>query len=75
MSDQIIANVVTQLATLPDELQRKVLEFVEALKANSPRGLAGQRLLPFAGFIPPADLQEMRLAIETGFGRIDLNEW
>jgi hypothetical protein len=75
MSSSLISSVVEQLTSLPDDLQRQVLEFIRALKASARRGVSGRQLLRFAGFIPLDDLQLMRQAIETGCGQVDLNEW
>ncbi len=75
MNNTIVSTVVEQLAMLPDDLQRQVLEFVQTLKVSVRRGVSGKQLLRFAGFIPLDDLHLMRQAIDTGFGQVDLNEW
>ncbi len=64
-----------QLNQLPLERQRQVLDFACALVAARPRGVAGQRLLAFAGAIPANDLAEMLHAIGEGCGRIDDRDW
>ncbi|MBI3763448.1 MAG: hypothetical protein HY260_16500 [Chloroflexi bacterium] len=74
MNNAVITTVVEQLTTLPDDLQRQVLEFVQTLRASVRRGVSGKQLLRFAGFIPLDDLRLMRQAIETGCGQVDLNE-
>ena len=74
MSSTIVAKVVEQLETLPENLQQRVLAFVQTLQVVVRSGIPGKRLLSFAGAIPPDDLQLMRQAIETGCEQIDLSE-
>lgn len=75
MSTPIVDRIVEQLKALPYESQWRVLEFTQALAATSPRGVPGSQLLPFAGVIPPDDLQLMQQAIEEGCERVDADEW
>jgi hypothetical protein len=75
MNNPVIVRVVEQMETLPANLQQQVLEFVEALKASTQRGIPGSQLLRFAGFIPSDDLQRMKQAIAIGCEQVDLNEW
>jgi hypothetical protein len=75
MNDSIVVQVTEELATLPTDLQRQVLEFVWALKTSAQHGVSGKRLLRFAGIISPDDLQLMRETIETGCEQVDLNGW
>jgi len=75
MNNSIIIAVTEQLSILPENLQQKVLEFVQALRISERRGVSGKELVRFAGLIPPDDLQQMREAINDGFGQVDLNEW
>lgn len=75
MSSSLISSLIDQLTSLPDDLQRQVLEFVRALKSSAGRGVAGERLLHFAGFIPIDDVELMREAIDQDCRRINPNEW
>jgi len=75
MSSAIKAKVIEQLETLPENLQRQVLAFVQALQMFAQQGIPGKRLLQFAGAIPLDDLELMRQAIEDGCEQVDLNEW
>ncbi|MBC7234028.1 MAG: hypothetical protein H5T68_12395 [Chloroflexi bacterium] len=75
MNSHVIDKVIEQLKSLPEELQWRVLEFTRALAVSTPRGISGQQLLPFAGTIPPDDVQRMQEAIEQGCERIDANGW
>ena len=75
MSRTIVARVVEQLKTLPENLQQRVLAFVQTLRTVVRSGTPGKRLLRFAGAIPLDDSELMREAIETGCEQVDLNEW
>lgn len=75
MSSVIKTKVIEQLDTLPENLQRQVLAFVQALQTAVRQGVPGKQLLGFAGAIPMDDLELMRQAIEDGCEQVDLNEW
>ncbi|MBD6619382.1 hypothetical protein FNW02_27025 [Komarekiella sp. 'clone 1'] len=75
MNISIIDEVIEQLRVMPQHLQWRVLEFARILAKSQVRGTPGQQLLPFAGSIPPDDLQLMREAIEQGCEQVDANEW
>lgn len=75
MSNSLISSVIEQLTSLPDDLQRQVLEFVRALKSSARRGVPGERLIRFAGFIPIDDLELMSKAIDQDCRKIDPHEW
>ncbi len=61
--------VVELLKTLPQELQRRVLEFARGLAQSTPHGVPGRELLHLAGTISPEDAEQMRQAIEEGCER------
>ncbi len=73
MITPIIEQVVEQLESLPEDLQRRVLEFVQGLKGSAFRGALGKQLIRFVGFIPLDDLQQMRQAIESDCEQVDMN--
>lgn len=75
METPIVEKVIEQLMTLPQELQRRVLEFSRALAHTTPRGIPGEQLLRFAGAMPPDEVRLMSEAIEQGCERVDANEW
>jgi len=75
MNNTITTKVVQQLETLPENLQRQVLEYVRALQVLAHRSVPGKQLLQFAGSIPPDDLELMRQAIEEGCEWVDPDEW
>jgi len=55
-----------QLKHLPVGQQRQVLDFARALAAARTSGIAGEKLLQFAGTIENAELQAMSEAIAEG---------
>jgi hypothetical protein len=75
MSSAIKTRVIEQMDTLPEHLQRRVLEFVQGLQVLARQGVPGNQLLQFAGAIPLDDLESMRQTIENGCEQVDLNEW
>jgi hypothetical protein len=75
MTGAIKIKVIEQLDTLPENLQRQVLQFVQALQVLARQGVPGKQLLQFAGAIPLDDLESMRQAIENGCEQVNLNEW
>jgi len=75
MGNTIKTRVIEQLETLPENLQRQVLEFAQALQSLARRGVPGKQLLQFAGAIPLDDLELMRQAIEQECERVDADEW
>ena len=74
MLNPIQEKLLQQLDTLPEDLQRRVLDFAQALALSVPKGVPGKRLLRFAGAIPADDLRLMQEAIESGCEQVD-NEW
>jgi hypothetical protein len=75
MDISIIDEVIEQLRAMPQHLQWRVLEFARILAKSQVQGTPGQKLLRFAGSIPPDDLLLMREAIEQGCEQVDTNEW
>lgn len=72
MSIFIIDEVIQQLRTMPQHLQLQVLEFARILAKVEVRGTSGQKLLRFAGSIPPDDLKLMREAIEQDCEQVEM---
>lgn len=66
VNDDITTQVMQQLETLPEDLQRQVLDFVQLLHRLAQRGTPGKELVQFAGTIPQEDLALMSQAIEQG---------
>ncbi len=75
MNTPVIDQVVRQLQCLPEDKQRRVLEFAQSLAEIVPEGIPGDRLLQFAGSIPSDDLRLINEAIENGCEQVDSNEW
>jgi len=76
MSDlSIKQEIVRELDRLPIELQRRVLDFTQALVLSLPKGVPGKQLLRFAGILESEDAQAMTQAIEAGCEQVDVNEW
>lgn len=75
MDTFVMSEIVTRLKTLPDNLQRQVLIFVEALQSSQIRGTPGKQLRQFAGTISPDDLKQIEEAIEIGCEQVDVHGW
>jgi len=71
----IIEKVVQRLAPLPDNLQQKVLDYIQAIVDEAQAGTPGARLLHFAGRIPLKELEAMRRAIEEGCEQVEPHGW
>jgi hypothetical protein len=75
MDTPILNEITKKIMALPDNLQRQVLIFVDALQVSSMRGTPGKFLLEYADTISPDDLSLMRQAIESGCEQVDGSEW
>jgi len=58
--------IAKQLDRLPLELQRRVLDFIQALILSLPEGVSGKQLIRFAGILEAEDARAMAQAIEDG---------
>jgi hypothetical protein len=75
MDTPLIREIAKKIKTLPDNLQRQVMIFVDALQVSSMHGVYGKLLLEFAGSISLDDLSLMEQAIESGCEQVDGSEW
>jgi hypothetical protein len=75
MDTSTLDKVISQMKVMPPDLQSQVLEFVYALAGSTIQGVPGQKLVRFAGAIPPEDIQLIREAIEQDCEQVDINEW
>lgn len=75
MDTPAINEIMKKIKSLPDNLQRQVLIFVDALQVSSTRGKPGKQLLKFAGTISTDDLNVMKQSIETGCEQVDGSDW
>ncbi|MBN1359897.1 MAG: hypothetical protein JW993_04865 [Sedimentisphaerales bacterium] len=64
MNTPIVARVIEQPKSLPQKLQRQVLEFARALAQSIPRGVRAQRLSRFVGAMAAEDAELLRQVIE-----------
>lgn len=64
-----------QLEKLPLELQRRVLDFTNALVLSQPHGISGKQVLSFAGAMSAADTQAIEEAIAEGCETVNRDEW
>lgn len=68
LKDKLLA----QVDQLPHNLQQRVLDFATML---SPKGVKGQSLLRFEGFIPADEIRRMSQAIDDACEKVDVHEW
>ena len=66
--------VLRELEKLGVADQKRVMDFVRALRSAEPQGTPGSELAPFAGSLSERSVDEMMAAIEDGCERID-DEW
>ena len=67
--------LLAHLAKLPEEKQRRVLDFAHALVLSTPRGVPGSQLLQLAGTMTKEEAKEMLSVIEEDCERVDPDEW
>lgn len=75
MRKAVIPTVIEEMLEMPESQQRQILEYVQALRAASRRGVPGSKLLEFAGSISAEELQRMTQAIESECEQVDRDEW
>jgi hypothetical protein len=75
MNTAVEKDIHEQLARLPLEQQRQVLEFARALATAKIHGVPGQNLLHFAGTIDLEDLMDIERAIKEGCEKVNPDEW
>jgi hypothetical protein len=75
MNGEIVSEAVEQMATLPYNLQEKVLKFIKELNLSGRSGVSGGHLLKYSGCIPSDDLKIMSEVINNDCGKPDINEW
>ncbi len=73
MDQAIEKEIFTRLDRLPLEKQQQVLNFIRAIV--TPTGVAGEKLLRFAGTIEPDDLHLIAQAIEEDCEQDNVDEW
>lgn len=74
VSTAIREDLLTRLDQLPVELQRRVVDFADALVLSTPKGVPARELLPLVGRLDEQSAREMIQAIEEGCERIEADE-
>ena len=74
MLTPIKQEMLEQLDTLPDDMQRRVLDFARALASFAPKGVPGTQLLKFGRSIPSDDLKLISKVIRSDCERVD-DDW
>jgi len=75
MNGEIVSEAAEQMATLPYNLQERVLKFIKELNLSGRNGVSGRNIIKYAGFIPSDDLKIMSDVIDNDCGKPDINEW
>lgn len=75
MAQNIEHELSEQIRQLPNDQQRRVLDFARPLAAESGNGATGRALLAHAGAINADDLVSMTKAIEEGCETVNADEW
>jgi hypothetical protein len=71
MASSLPDDIAERVRRLSRPQQEQAMAYVRSLE----RAAGPQSLLAFAGAIPPADLDEMTAAIETGCEQVDAADW
>ena len=75
MSSSTYNLITKRLEHLPEEMQQKVLRYVNSLQKTELKGVPGSSITKFAGCISAEDLELMKKEIKSGCERIDSDEW
>jgi hypothetical protein len=75
MKASIAQEIAKQVKVLPNDLQRRVLAYVETLNVSRQRGVPGTELVRFAGAISRSDLNRMSRAIASACEQVNSGEW
>jgi hypothetical protein len=68
------SQIMLRVETLPVELQRRVLDYCDAVQPPI-RGERGESLLSFTGILDDQSASEMSAAIEEACETVDAREW
>jgi len=72
---ELKSQIWKHLEKLPVEMQKRVLDFTQALATTNPRGKEGSLLIAFSGIINKEEAAEIIDHINNACERIDDNEW
>jgi len=75
MAQNIERELQEQISKLPNDQQRRVLDFARSLAARQRNGGSGKALIAHAGTIEPDDLAIMEQAIQDGCEMVNADEW
>jgi DNA-binding protein YbaB len=64
-----------QIDGLPENLQKKVLQYAKSLKNEHLKGISGKAFVKLSGAFSLEDLEIMKKEIALGCGHIDPNDW
>ena len=67
--------IISELESLSEEQQKKLLDYTLKLKLSMREPKTGSKLINLSGVISKADLNAMKKAIEEDCEQVDLNEW
>ncbi len=67
--------IISELDSLNQEQQKKLLDYVITLKLSEKKVTSGKSLAGFSGVISKEDLAVMEKAIEEDCEQVDLHEW
>jgi hypothetical protein len=63
--------ILLKLEKLPLQMQRRVLDFADALAQSTPKGVSGKALEPLAGTLDDDSARQMTQAIERYCERVE----
>lgn len=75
MTHPLKNKIISELDSLNQEQQKKLLDYVINLKLSEKKVASGKNLVGFSGIISKEDLAVMEKAIEEDCEQVDLNEW
>ncbi len=75
MTHPLKNRIISELDSLNQEQQKKLLDYVINLKLSEKKVTSGKSLVRFSGVISKEDLAVMEKAIEEDCEQVDLNEW
>lgn len=75
MSTVTLESVVEKLSAMPEQSQRRVLAFIEALSVTKPVMPTNDGIASTAGCLSPEDADMMERVIREDFGRIHPDDW
>ena len=75
VSPAIKDELLSRMGQLPLDMQRRVLDFADALVRTEPKGVSGEALAPIVGTLDEESARQMIEAIEEGCEQVDEGGW